>query len=213
MEKDRLTVEEKATNADTWEHIDLVMRLLSSAQIELMRRQFTHDRSKLKAPEVSIFTEYTPKLRDTTYGSPDYYSNLSEMKVALDHHYTHNRHHPEYFDPVDANSKYDKYIAYLESIRDDLNKDIIDNLLDILKSLNRQETSRINSMNLFDILEMIIDWIASTKRHEDGNIKRSLDINRERFNISPQLMSILENTVPWIVDSFSQYKTQKDLNL
>jgi hypothetical protein len=35
----------------TWEHIDLVVRLLTSAQIELMKRAVTHDRSKLSSPE------------------------------------------------------------------------------------------------------------------------------------------------------------------
>lgn len=34
----------------TWRHIDLVMRLLMSAQIELMRRAVTHDRTKLISP-------------------------------------------------------------------------------------------------------------------------------------------------------------------
>lgn len=54
----------------------------------------------------------------------------------------------------------------------------------------------INQMNLIDLLEMMADWYASTKRHDDGNIYRSLEINRERFNISPQLEAILRNTIP-----------------
>jgi len=93
---EELSLEEKATNAETWEHINLVMKLLASAQMELMRRQFTHDRSKLHPPEVSTFTEYTPKLKDSTYGSDEYKVMLKEMKPALDHHYAHNRHHPEF---------------------------------------------------------------------------------------------------------------------
>lgn len=92
-----LTEQQLATNAATWDHIDLVMKLLASAQIELMRRQFTHDRSKLRPPEVEAFTEWTPKLRASTYGSDEYKATLAAMKPALDHHYAHNRHHPEFF--------------------------------------------------------------------------------------------------------------------
>lgn len=53
----------------------------------------------------------------------------------------------------------------------------------------------IDDMTLIDLIEMIADWIAATKKYDDGNIKKSLEINKERFNISPQLLSILENTV------------------
>lgn len=164
-----LTPEEKATNAETWTHIDLVMRLLANAQIELMRRQFTHDRSKLVPPEVSTFTEYTPKLATSTYGSDEYQQFLQEMKPALNHHYQHNRHHPEHF------------------------------------------KNGIEDMTLFDLLEMLIDWYAATKRHHDGNIYRSLEINKERFGISDQLFNILSNTVNWIEkDEFATKQWTKD---
>lgn len=165
----KLNQSELATNAITWDHINLVMKLLASAQIELMRRQFTHDRSKLAPPEVSIFTEWTPKLKDSTYGSEEYKQMLAEMKPALDHHYAHNRHHPE---------------MYANGIED---------------------------MNLFDLLEMLIDWCAAVRRHDDGCIERSLEINKERFGISDQLQQILINTVPWIKDEFEHLRTQKDL--
>lgn len=50
-------------------------------------------------------------------------------------------------------------------------------------------------MNLLDILEMLCDWKASSERHNDGNINKSIEINANRFNMSPQLVKILENTV------------------
>lgn len=53
----------------------------------------------------------------------------------------------------------------------------------------------IDGMNLFDLLEMLCDWKAATMRHADGNIYKSLEINESRFKISPQLFSILKNTV------------------
>ena len=51
----------------------------------------------MESPEVEIFTEYTPKLAVTNYGSEEYQEFLKEMKVALDHHYANYRHHPEHF--------------------------------------------------------------------------------------------------------------------
>ena len=52
----------------------------------------------------------------------------------------------------------------------------------------------INDMNLVDLLEMFIDWKASSERHNDGNIRKSIEINANRFGLSPQLVRILENT-------------------
>jgi hypothetical protein len=42
---------------------------------------------------------------------------------------------------------------------------------------------------------MLIDWKSSSERHNDGNIRKSLEINAERFNFSPQLTKIFENTI------------------
>lgn len=53
----------------------------------------------------------------------------------------------------------------------------------------------VNGMNLLDLVEMICDWKASTMRHNDGNILKSLEINRSRFKLSDQLYNILLNTV------------------
>lgn len=66
-------------------------------------------------------------------------------------------------------------------------------------------------MNLFDLLEMLIDWVAACQHHNDGDINKSLEINKERFGISEQLLGILENTVVFIEDEFQGINTQKDL--
>ncbi len=55
-------------------------------------------------------------------------------------------------------------------------------------------TKGINGFDLFDLIEMFFDWKAATERHEDGDIFKSLKINKERFDMSDQLISILENT-------------------
>jgi hypothetical protein len=52
----------------------------------------------------------------------------------------------------------------------------------------------INGMTLVDLIEMLADWKAATERHDDGSLRHSLEIQRERFGISDQLARILENT-------------------
>lgn len=38
------------------------------------------------------------------------------------------------------------------------------------------------------------DWKAASMRHEDGDIRKSIEKNTKRFNLSPQLVNILKNT-------------------
>lgn len=52
----------------------------------------------------------------------------------------------------------------------------------------------VDGMDLFDLIEMFFDWKAASERHTDGNIYRSIEMNTERFNLSPQTVSILTNT-------------------
>ena len=190
----------------TWQHIDLVMRLLASAQIELMKRAVTHDRTKLTTPEREMFAEMKTNLREITYGSPEYKSNLKEMLgKALKHHYEHNRHHPEFFEPREENSgkdyDYKKFVNWI--VGKDADSD------DILGQV--EQTSSINRMNLFDLLEMFIDWTAASQRHADGDINKSIEINTARFALSPQLVEILKNTIPWVQDAFAGLDTQQDI--
>ncbi len=82
----------------TYEHIAQVRGLLLGVVSELLRRSQRHDRSKLTAPERSVFDTYTPLLAKATYGSPEYKSYLEGMGEALQHHYIVNDHHPEHFE-------------------------------------------------------------------------------------------------------------------
>jgi hypothetical protein len=52
----------------------------------------------------------------------------------------------------------------------------------------------IADMDLVDLVELFCDWVAASKRHHNGNIRRSVELNAVRFNINPQLVRILENT-------------------
>jgi hypothetical protein len=83
---------------DTYEHIATVRDYLLNIAVTLMRRGHDHDASKLTEPELSVFNEYTPKLRDSTYGSDEYKTFLAEMGEGLRHHYAANDHHPEHFE-------------------------------------------------------------------------------------------------------------------
>lgn len=82
---------------DTQSHINRVRELLAQVEKELLNRGVDHDASKLVEPEISVFNEYTPKLKASTYGSQDYTEMREAMGGALVHHYANNRHHPEHW--------------------------------------------------------------------------------------------------------------------
>lgn len=81
---------------DTFKHSRRVDELLLQLILDIQDRLHKHDESKTCDPEKAIFDEYTPKLKDLTYGTDEYRQCLAEIKPALDHHYANNRHHPEH---------------------------------------------------------------------------------------------------------------------
>ena len=91
---DMMTEEEY--REETLKHADRVMGLLDDVAYELDSRAIIHDKSKLSEEEAPIFQKFTPKLKDSTYGSDEYNGFLERMKPALEHHYRENRHHPEH---------------------------------------------------------------------------------------------------------------------
>lgn len=56
-------------------------------------------------------------------------------------------------------------------------------------------TNGIDDMTLLDLVEMLCDWKAATMRNKNGNIRKSIEKNAERFKFAPQLRQIFENTV------------------
>ncbi len=93
-----MTDNEKLTNYETLKHIKNVSRCINHIISHLLLRSKLHDDSKLENPELAVFTEFTPKLANSTYGSEEYKGFLKAMGPALTHHYEENRHHPEHFD-------------------------------------------------------------------------------------------------------------------
>ena len=142
---------------DTLKHIKRVKFYIKNCVKELYKRAKLHDDDKIhNRTEKSLFDEFTPKLKNCTYGSDEYKSNLESLNLALEIHYFNNRHHPEHF------------------------------------------INGISDMNLIDLLEMICDWKASSERHTDGDILKSIEINQERFGYSDDLKNILINTAAFL---------------
>jgi len=94
---DEVSEEVRDSRPDNLEHIRTVQRLLAHMIAELTERMIVHDQSKLEPPELDVFDLYTWKLPDVEYDSPEYHKLLSRMDEGLEHHYAHNRHHPQHF--------------------------------------------------------------------------------------------------------------------
>ena len=56
----------------------------------------------------------------------------------------------------------------------------------------------INDMTLIDLIEMIADWKAASMRHNDGDIEKSIEINKKRFRYDDQLEQIFKNTAKFL---------------
>lgn len=134
-------------------HKEFVSKFLNLIIVKLLEISENHDKSKLEEPELSAFTEYTPKLSSTKYGSDEYKDILQKMRPAVKHHQENNRHHPEHF--IDG----------------------------------------IKGMNLVDLIEMLLDWKASSLRNKDGDILKSIELSQKRFGYSDELKQIMINTI------------------
>ena len=87
------------STVDAKKHIAAIQRLFNNVIIpELEKRKESHDESKFKSPERETYDKYIPMLKETKYGSDEYYEVRKKMEQeGLKHHYEVNRHHPEHF--------------------------------------------------------------------------------------------------------------------
>ena len=100
---------------DTLLHIATVNSELNNFADELIVRGACHDSSKLYSPEVELFDEMTPMLKNLVYGSPAYAAFLERLKPALKHHYHYNSHHPEFYvNGIDGMNLYDLVEMYCD---------------------------------------------------------------------------------------------------
>jgi hypothetical protein len=140
------------SRADTLAHIHAVRDTIDAFVAAMLERGRVHDASKLGAVEKPAFDAIMPLLPGVAYGSREFEALVRRMGPALEHHYRHNSHHPQYYG-----------------------------------------AAGIAGMDLFDVVEMLCDWIASAARNPGDGVK--LDYNVKQFAIEPQLAKILANTL------------------
>lgn len=146
------------SSLETLKHINRVRQLMRVVVMDLNERAKVHDQSKLESPELEIFGEWTPRLAEVEYGSAGYFEMLDYVRPAIVHHYSKNRHHPEY------------------------------------------HPDGINDMTLLDLVEMFVDWRAAAERTKNGDLRKSIAHNAERYGMSEQLTRIFNNTVSELFD-------------
>lgn len=192
---------------DTKKHINRVADLLGECADELFRRGEIHDASKLVEPEKSGFDSCIPKLVNLTYGSDEYRAALREIKPTLQHHYANNSHHPEFYPKQDsgfrgqmlrmASAEAQKQVSAAE-LRGDESPEAVAALLQTSRDFQDFAShleSSVNGMNLFDVIEMLMDWKAASERMANGgSIEKSIEVNIGRFGLSPQFANLLRNT-------------------
>lgn len=192
------------STADTREHIGKVQGRIHECTNNLIVRAERHDRSKLQEPEKSAYDALMlfKSSHDMVYGSADYAEGLKILGPALDHHYEHNSHHPQFWTWPIPDSPEEEEIAVLrhdievlEALPPLTEGGLEDRVLARLKRDLAALESRVNAMSLLDILEMLADHKAAGERYKEGSIAQSMEVNRERFGYSDQLFAILENTV------------------
>lgn len=122
--------------------------------------------------------------------------NMALMKRAIEHDFSKFKQGEiEHFEEVNDALQgltygSDEYKASLKKI-----KPAIDHHYEVNSHHPEHFPNGIEGMDLLDIVEMVCDWCGAVKRHADGDIYESLEINKERFNIDDQLYSIIKNTV------------------
>lgn len=82
---------------DTIDHIASVRININAVIENLCDRKTAHDASKLEEPELSGYAEMPEAFKGKAYGSPEYMAVIALFKPIVDHHYAHNRHHPEHW--------------------------------------------------------------------------------------------------------------------
>ncbi len=126
-------------------------------KITLLISALFHDNSKYSWIEAKGFATTIFDLKHSTYGSEEYKALLDKIQPSLKHHYNKNAHHPEFLI---------NYYKDLEEKERDI--DYFDEMIAIEK------------------IEMVVDWRSATRRHKDGDIFESIEINQKRFGYSDE---------------------------
>jgi hypothetical protein len=102
-------------------------------------------------------------------------------------------------------SKYTPELAKLDYGSEEYNTMLEENLRPALENHYSKNdhhpefySNGIKDMSLFVLVEMLIDWYCSAKRQNNGNIRLSIEKNKERFGYSKELEQIFLNTIPFL---------------
>jgi hypothetical protein len=97
------------------------------------------------------------------------------------------------YTPKLANSTYgsDEYKGFLAEMKPSLDHHYTEN-----SHHPEHFENGISDMSLIDLIEMIADWGAASERHDNGDVRKSIEINQKRFGYSDELKQILLNTLP-----------------
>lgn len=101
----------------------------------------------------------------------------------------------EYFDEYTwrlATAEYgsDRYTSFLKGL-----KPALDRHYATYRHHPEHHENGIHDMNLIDLLEMVCDWQAATKRSANGDIRKSIELNQKRFGYDDGIKKALLNTV------------------
>lgn len=83
---------------DLVDHKRRVAGYMQAVANELFRRAAVHDNSKFDPEEFEAYERAFPELQKYAYGSEEFKAALQTIEPAIQHHYSVNDHHPEYFE-------------------------------------------------------------------------------------------------------------------
>lgn len=141
---------------DLIRHIAEVQGYLSEVTADLIQRGIAHDLSKYEEVEFDSFVETRPRFKNANYGTPEYKAITEEIRPAIDHHYSVNRHHTKFFKTGFA------------------------------------------GMNLIDILEMLADWRAASRRSPILTFLDSLPKAFEMYKIPANMQEHILATLKYL---------------
>lgn len=152
--------------------------------------------------------ELTPEERSTNYATLLHIRNVGlfmnrMIKIMLDRSANHDRsklHDPELgtfteYTPKLKTAEYNspEYKQFLVDMKPALDHHYANN-----PHHPEYYPNGVAGMNLIDLMEMLCDWKAAGLRSKNGDLRKSIEANAERFKLDPQLKAILLNTVPLV---------------
>jgi len=144
----------------------------------------THDSAPSTRKHILQVRHFLDQFRSALFirGTVHDQSKLEEPEKSVFDEFTHKLSHTEYASP--------QYKQFTSEMRPALEHHYANN-----SHHPEHYEERIAGMDLLDIVEMLCDWKAATERTRNGDIRKSIEYNAKRWDLDPQLVAILRNTV------------------